>query len=127
MEPFTWYSDYSVHDEELDGHHKVLFDIFNRLYDHCIDMNKTSHLGQIIEELKSYSNYHFLAEERHMKKSGYPGIDMHINKHRDFAIKTLQLQQMTYNNEQEAAKQMVVFLGNWLLHHVIEEDKKFAA
>jgi hemerythrin len=102
MELFTWYSKYSVNDEELDEHHKALFDIFNRLYDNCFDRNTANCLGPIIEELKSYSNYHFLAEEKHMKETGFQEIDIHINKHRDFTIKTLQLQQLAGNNEPEA-------------------------
>jgi len=126
MELFRWYSKYSVDDEELDGHHMKLFDIFNRLYINCFDGNVSNCLGPIIEELKSYSNYHFLAEEKHMKKMGYREIDMHINIHRDFAIKTLQLQQLAENNEPEATKELILFLGNWLLHHVMEEDRKYA-
>jgi hemerythrin len=126
MELFTWYSKYSVNDEELDEHHKKLFGIFNKLYNHCFVEKSINCLGPIIEELKSYSNYHFLAEEKHMKDMGYKEIDMHKNEHREFAIKTLQLQQLAEKNELEATKEFVVFLGTWLLQHVIEEDKKFS-
>ena len=126
MELFTWFSNYSVNDEELDEHHQALFGIFNRLYDSCVNKNTSNCLEPIIEELKSYSNYHFLAEERHMKEIGYHDIDMHINKHRDFTIKALQLQLLAAKNEPEATKELVVFLGNWLLQHVIDEDKKYA-
>jgi hemerythrin len=127
MELFTWYSKYSVNNEELDEHHRTLFDIFNRLYDQCFDRNMTNCIGPIIEELKSYSNYHFLAEEKLMKETGFPEIDIHINKHRDFTIKTLQLQQLVGNNEPEATRELIIFLGTWLLHHVMEEDKKYSA
>jgi hemerythrin len=127
MELFKWYSKYSVKDEELDEHHKTLFSIFNRLYDHCFENNMTNCIGPTIEELKSYSNYHFTAEEKHMKEIGYKEIDVHINKHRDFTVKTLQLQQFATKDDPEATKELIVFLGNWLLHHVIEEDKKYSA
>jgi hemerythrin len=123
---FKWYKKYSVNNNELDEHHKTLFDIFNRLYDNCLLHDKAHCIDPIIEELKSYSNYHFTAEEHHMGNIGYKEIDNHIAEHGDFTQRTLQLQQVADKDEPEATKELVAFLGNWLLHHVIEEDKKYA-
>jgi hemerythrin len=126
MKLFTWYKKYSVNNEELDNHHKALFDILNRLYENCM-VNKNAHcLEPIIEELVSYSKYHFSAEEQHMRISGYQDIEKHIAEHRAFTQRTLQLQQVADKDEFELTKELIVFLGNWLLHHVMEEDKKFA-
>ena len=126
MELFTWYTKYSVNDEELDNHHKALFGILNRLYENCKQNNSVNNLEHIVEELVSYSNYHFSAEEKHMRMQGYKDIDKQIAQHRAFTDRALRLQQISEKNEPELSKELIVFLGNWLLHHVMEEDKKFS-
>lgn len=74
----------------------------------------------------SYINYHFTAEERHMKNIGYKDIDKHIIEHRGFTQRILQLKQAADKDECETTKELIALLGDWLLHHIIEEDKKFA-
>ena len=36
MELFKWYKKYSVNNEELDNHHKTLFNITNKLLENCL-------------------------------------------------------------------------------------------
>jgi len=123
---FTWYKAYSVNNEELDDHHKILCDILNKLYDNCLLTDQPNCLAPIVDELVSYSNYHFSSEEQHMRNIGYKDIDKQIIDHNDFKQRILQLQQVVNKNDIELTKELVVFLGDWFLHHVIEEDKKFA-
>lgn len=124
---FTWYKKYSVNNEELDEHHKALFNIINKLYENCIYIDNRNGLEQIIDELILYSNYHFTAEEQHMKNIGYKEIEKHISEHISFKQRALQLQQDIDKNDYEGSKELIAFLGNWLLHHVMEEDKKYSA
>ena len=126
MELFKWYKSYSVNNEELDNHHKTLCKIINMLYENCLVNNQANCLDPIVEELVSYSNYHFLAEDQHMRNIGYKDIDKHIIEHNDFKQRALQLQQVVNKNDIELTKELVIFLGNWFLHHVMEEDKKFS-
>ena len=126
MELFKWYKTYSVNNEELDSHHKTLFNILNRLYENCLGTDIPNCLNPIVEELVSYSNYHFSAEEQYMRDIGYEDIDKHISEHRSFAQRAIQLQKVINKNELELTKELIVFLGNWILHHVMEEDKKFS-
>jgi hemerythrin len=126
MPLFKWYKKYSVNNKELDEHHKTLFGIFNRLYDNCLGRESANCLEPIVEELVSYSRYHFLAEEQHMMDIGYKEIDKHINEHRGFTKKTLYLQQVADKNAPEVTKELIVYLKNWLLNHIIIEDKKFS-
>lgn len=127
MPLFKWYKSYSVNNSELDEHHRKLFDIFNRLYDNCLGQDVTNCIDPIIEELVSYTRYHFSAEEQYMRSIGYGEIDGHILEHRKFTERTLELREVAYRDEPEATKELIAFLGNWLLHHVIEEDKRYVA
>ena len=126
MELFTWYDKYSVNNEELDGHHKILFAILNKLYENCLANVNANRLDGIIEELISYSSYHFIAEEEHMRTCGCTDIDRHMLEHKAFTDRTLQLKQDVDKDDFEASKELIVFLGNWLLHHVMEEDRKYS-
>jgi hemerythrin len=126
MKLFTWYEKYSVNNEELDGHHMVLFNILNKLYENCMANANDNRLDEIIEELVSYSTYHFIAEEQHMKNCGCMDIDKHVLEHRAFTERTLLLKQDLDKDDFEGSKELIVFLGNWLLHHVMEEDRKYS-
>jgi hemerythrin len=125
MSLFTWKDDYSVHVEELDNHHKALFDIVNRLYENCLDVDNVNCLDPILDELISYSKYHFSVEEQYMTYTGFGEVQRHTVMHRAFARKMLGLRQQTDKNDLEQTKELIVFLGNWLLHHVLEEDKRY--
>ena len=126
MALFTWYNKYSVNNEELDKHHKALFDILNKLYNSCLSKDDSIALGPTIEELVAYVDYHFAAEEQYMKNAGYNDIDKHISEHKIFKDRIFHLQQKKDINDIEVTKELIVYLGNWLLNHVIVEDKKYS-
>jgi hemerythrin len=60
--PFSnWHVSYSINIDELDCQHK-LFTIFDVLYGIFVYQNKVNSYTKIIEELVSYSDYHFRLE-----------------------------------------------------------------
>jgi len=126
MPLFTWYNKYSVNNEELDSHHKKLFNIFNRLYDSCLHTENNNCIEPILEELLLYADYHFKAEEKYMVDTGFKDIVNHIQMHCYFIEKVMEMQQVGNKNDYNVIKDLIVFLGNWLRLHVIEEDKKYA-
>ncbi len=127
MPIFTWYKKYSVENEELDDHHKKLFDIFNRLYDNCSRADSVDCIVPVLKELTLYSDYHFSAEERYMAAIGYGDVENHRKMHRFFSEKVLEIQNADTTYDSEPTKELIVFLGTWLLHHVLEEDRKYVA
>jgi len=83
-------------------------------------------LSSIYEELVSYINYHFSAEEQYMRNRGYSDTDRHIIAHNMFKERILLLQQDININNIVVTKELIVYLGNWLLNHVLVEDKKYS-
>ena len=59
MPLFNWYNKYSVGNDEIDNQHKILFDIFNRLFDDCMSCDRNDVPTTVIDELISYADYHF--------------------------------------------------------------------
>lgn len=126
MELFKWYDAHSINNEELDNHHKALFNLLNKLYENCMSTDISKSLAPAVEELVSYSNYHFSAEEQYMKSIGYKDIEKQISEHRSFTQRVSRLQKVIDRNDLELTKELIVFLGSWILRHILEEDKKIS-
>ena len=126
MPLFVWKSDYSVDAELLDQHHQKLFSLLNALYENTMHSKETDHVLPIINELQEYTKYHFLAEEQYMQDKGFVGAAEHILKHRDFTLRIEGLSSQYRDDDLEVTRDLIVVLGNWLLHHVLEEDHKYS-
>jgi len=126
MEHFIWSNKYSVANEELDTHHEHLFDIFNKLYDGCLNKDKAVNVVLIVEELISYTSHHFHAEEQYMKSVKYIDIDKHISEHKSFSAKIIKYHHKNELSDVVVSKEIVLHLWKWLIDHVMTEDKKYS-
>jgi hemerythrin-like metal-binding protein len=126
MPLLTWNDDYSVNNEELDNHHKKLISILNRLYSECLDVDNENCVGPKLDELLAYADYHFKAEEQYMRRIEFFEIDDHIERHNGFTYKIHEIKRIPHPSQLELTKELIVFIGKWLLHHVLEEDRKYA-
>jgi hemerythrin-like metal-binding protein len=126
MKLLTWDNDYSVRNEELDTHHKILFDIFNQLYVAGTDSIYFKIFNEILTELDTYSKYHFKTEERYMQDVSFNDIERHRCLHKYFVSRVDDIKTRNNDGNTEGCSELIFFLGNWLKHHVIEEDKRIA-
>jgi hemerythrin-like metal-binding protein len=126
MEQFIWRDSYSVQNEELDSHHRRLIAIFNKLYDSFLANAAGDAIELTINELISYTNYHFEAEENYMTDRSYADIEAHKSLHAFFIEKMTHLHHRNSMHDAGVAKELVVYLGNWLINHVLQEDRKYS-
>ncbi len=126
MSLLTWVDAYSIGNEEIDGHHKKLFDMFNILYESSGTTAGGSIVYSMLDELLYYADYHFKAEEQLMIEHNYVDTDMHMIRHSYFIDTVMGLRRSEGLGGDELAKETVKFLGNWLLLHVTKEDSKIA-
>jgi len=126
MPLLTWKDDYSVNNEELDSHHKKLISILNQLYGECLEVDAENCAGPKLDELLAYADYHFKAEEQYMRRIEYFEIDDHIEMHRGFAYKLEEIERIPHASQLELTRELIIFIGKWLLHHVLQEDRKYA-
>ncbi len=59
MALFNWSEEYSVNVNGLDNQHKKLVDLINELHSAMKEGKSKEVLGKIIEELISYTKFHF--------------------------------------------------------------------
>ena len=117
---------YSIGNEEIDSHHKKLFDMFNALYVSAAESDDGTIVYALLDELLYYSDYHFKAEEQLMIENNYVDTAMHMVRHKYFIDAVMDLRRSEGVSSHELAKETVKFLGNWLLLHVTKEDSKIA-
>jgi hemerythrin len=79
-----------------------------------------------LEELIRYADYHFDAEEQMMKGISFKGIKSHKTKHNKFKNQLSDLMQNYLSGEPHVNTDIVLFLRDWLINHILKDDKKFA-
>ena len=126
MSLLTWADAYSIKNEEIDGHHKKLFDMFNVLYESSGGTAHGSIVYSMLDELLYYADYHFKAEEKIMIENNYVDTDMHMVRHAYFIDTVMGLRRAEGLRSDELGRETIKFLGNWLLLHVTKEDSKIA-
>ncbi|MEI6306223.1 MAG: bacteriohemerythrin [Deltaproteobacteria bacterium] len=126
MPLFTWSDKYSIGNDEIDNQHKKLFDILNKLFDICVGKNDVDTLEAALDDLVSYTDYHFKFEEQHMRDVGYKKIGKHIVEHDYFKNEIIFAKRRQAQNKSNTDNKLIEFLSNWLIQHVTEEDRKYA-
>ena len=126
MALLSWNDDYTVNNEELDNHHKKLIAILNSLYEECLKVDSEDCAGPKLDELLAYADYHFKAEEQYMRRIQYFEVDDHIELHNGFVFKMGEMKRIEHASHLELTKELIIFVGKWLLRHVLEEDRKYA-
>lgn len=122
---FDWKPEYSVNVEEIDEQHKKLVSLIDKLYNSIYSFKTREELGGILEELIEYADYHFSTEEKYFDKFNYEYSEEHKREHEIFREKMLDLNKKFKNKELEISFELIDFLEDWLLDHLMEQDQKY--
>lgn len=118
----------SLEIREIDSQHKELINILQQANDLNFANEKRvySFIPGIIKKMYYYSQFHFSYEEEHMAKNDYPALQEHQNWHRTFFSETKTFADK-YNNGKsvELVGEIVFFLKDWTINHILTEDKKY--
>lgn len=122
-----WKDSYSIGMDLIDAQHKHLFDIGNQAYNllkNGFKIDKYDDIVLIIEDLSNYTKYHFRCEEEYMKKINYPRYENQKKEHNYFIekIDSIQLHSID-ENQQKYIEDLLDFIFNWILEHILKEDK----
>ena len=123
MALIEWNDTYSVGHAIIDRQHKILVKIVNQLNEALVD-NNTEQLSEFFEELLEYTIIHFDTEEKLMDKYDFNLNDEHKKEHKDLTDQVLSLQKQVNSGEKKIDHEVLDFLQDWLLHHIMETDQK---
>lgn len=110
---------------EIDDQHRTFIGLLNRLS----TMSAAPDVGRpelrlILADLVTYAEHHFIDEEQHMHRTGYPGVAEHQAKHDAAAAKIHDLL-VKEAEEAELYRFLGEFLNAWLVNHIMGEDKAY--
>ena len=122
---FKWKNDFSVGIKELDDQHRSFFEILNRLGAAAGGNKGMVVVGPVLQELKEYSRHHFTEEENWLKIIGFPGLQHQKIQHEFFISQVTDLQDRYSKGDGNIPISTLEFLRDWLLNHILENDKKY--
>jgi len=125
MGVLVWHKNLSVGIEKIDEQHKKLISIINELYDIIANDEDRNNLKKIMDKLNEYIHIHFATEERYFNQYNYPGKIEHTTEHNEFVKKVNEFQQEFIAGAYSLSFQLMDFLQDWLVHHIITIDKKY--
>lgn len=114
--------------ELIDEEHKQLFAYANEAYELLQDQfiaDKYDRIMDILQELRDYTKKHFADEEAYMESINYKRIFTQKVQHQSFIDKLdgIDLESIDAGENQDGAiADLLEFLTDWLIHHILEVD-----
>lgn len=122
--------EYLVGIESIDNEHKVLFEIADEIYQLSVNEfvpDKYDNIADLIQRLKDYTKMHFEHEEAYMESIQYKKMFTQKVQHDQFKRKLEEMDLDSIDeNQDEAIQDLLKFVTDWLVEHIIETDKKIA-
>lgn len=126
MTYLTWSDDLAVGNSFIDGDHRKLIDMANRLHVVMQEGRGKEVLAKVLSNLITYTQEHFKREEDLMRKLCYADVDDHRHEHEKLLQQVIDLQHKFETGAVTLSIQVLHFLRDWLIHHIGESDKKLA-
>jgi len=125
-----WNERYKLGIDIIDMQHKKLFDLAEEaevILEQPDYIDKFDNIVSLLDELRDYIKYHFSQEEEILLKIGYKKFFAHKVEHTDFieSIYGLDLGDID-RNQNEHALTLLNTLMNWLIEHVLVQDKEWS-
>ncbi len=117
----------------IDAEHKKLLDLINKIIESIEHNHQMNDIDKFIEAVFDYVEYHFKNEEQLFVKYNISesAVLKHQEDHQEFKNMANSLYYDIKENKNaksehgiELVTKLYNFLINWLLHHIVVEDKK---
>ena len=112
----------------IDEEHQQLFDYANQVYDLLHQefiADKYDNIADILGKLRDYTKKHFADEEAYMESIQYKRLFSQKIQHNAFIQKLEEWDLESIDgsdNQDETIQEMLNFLTDWLIHHILELD-----
>lgn len=120
-----WEDKYSVGVKMIDDQHKQMFETINKLIDVLAVVPTKQQIDEIVADLVRYKKFHFETEEKYFDEFNYENREEHKLKHKEFNSKLDELVTKNGDDSITMAFELVDFLEDWLLNHLMTEDQKY--
>lgn len=124
MAYINWQDTFSTNIELIDNQHKTLITMINRLERANAGGTAEDEIAKIITELVQYTRKHFADEEQHMRQIKFAGYERHQQLHRELISQIVDILQRLKAGREVGAFELLSFLKDWLINHILKEDRK---
>lgn len=128
MKRFEFTEDLLTGIADVDEDHQNLFEIGNTISNPNFIHSDTKTMEETLSFLDDYIIYHFAAEEYAMYNTGYPGLEKHALKHKEF--RELMSDYLDKAGKEGISKEFILKISfaveNWLIEHIRVADRAFA-
>ena len=130
---YTWEHSLEIGDKLIDGQHKELVEMYNKLY--AISTSETIKVAYKNLEIKkaldflcTYTVKHFTDEEELMRRVNFPEFTEHKQQHEEFKLRAVAFTQKfaEVGFSDMFANLLNAQIGLWLVSHIQEEDSKIS-
>lgn len=125
MEFVVWRDEYRTGHDELDRHHRRMFDMINRLYHAAANDATQAELDEMLNEMTEYARIHFKAEEEALNAVKYPLLRDQRRAHEVYVREVDKLRRSPFVPSHALSQDMLRFMKNWWLSHILKMDKEY--
>jgi len=127
MEKIEWDDSLLIGVKLIDEQHRMLVQHLSDMAEAIESRQGPQEIARTLSFLIEYTDFHFGAEERHMKETGFPGLEGQVEAHGEFR-KTLADLESDFTDEGATillADSIDTFMVNWLKNHIRGKDLAF--
>lgn len=126
MALIEWTEELAIGIPTIDGQHQRLVDLINELQVAMLERREKVVMSRIFGELVAATKTHFATEETLFAEHGYPGEAEHAHEHQHLAERVIDLKADFDAGNTAVTLEVMRFLREWLLKHILESDRAFA-
>jgi len=131
IEAFVWSNKLETGIEVQDKQHRKLIEIINIIGGMCAMGSDTAQIKPVLDELVSYTVYHFDTEEKMMRQYAVSAEHQtnHLKAHEAFRQQVslaVGIIQTSPQNTMNLLAQLLDYLARWLLQHIMVVDLRMA-
>lgn len=123
-----WTKGFEIGVPQIDEEHKKIIENYNQLYLVMKENKGQEYYKKMLDFLVEYVDVHFSNEEELQSRISFDNYVAHKEMHNMFRIQ-LKDMQLRYEKEGICNRDLIsmcLFVKDWLLHHILLEDKKIA-
>ncbi|MEI6557067.1 MAG: hemerythrin family protein [Rhodospirillaceae bacterium] len=123
---FEWTSDLETGVDVIDDDHKLIIDLYNRIYYYYNNESDILLLERAISDFRFLFSLHFLKEENFMIEIGYPDFESHAREH-EAMVRLLNKFTGNARDKEESCHKIAFLVLQWLTSHLEGADRRLAA
>jgi len=117
-----WDDRYSVGVQPIDQQHRFLIQKIRDLQEAMAAGTAREMLAPLINNLVTYTEYHFAYEAKLYAERGYADLERHLELHAAMVKQVTDMGNALKSNKLRAGAPVMAFLRHWLIDHILGED-----